>query len=274
MRSAIANNFYSGKPTGSNPTDILDSVSPKEFLSYERSTMPFLAWWTKFPDQKWENKSEPFLKSLKNLYRDDQAQFCIEYPVKPQNGTGKASMTDLMIMSENQTVAVEGKWREKPYPLVKDWAGASENRKDVLEGWLRSLNPSVRIEDCESVEYQIIHRAASAVISGQNRGETALIYQCFYRKRTLDDPAPHKVKIHKFIETVKPKNIAIYFVTTPLELNLLDEKKLRYNKVKSDEDLDTYAEEQYAIEAKEAIRSANVYKFGASTLEPLLSAEE
>jgi hypothetical protein len=66
---------------------------------------------------------------------------------------------------------------------VAEWlnrGGGSENRRDVLCGWLELLgdhtSPRPRPEDVGEVVYQLVHRAASACSAGKSPGLAYLFF--------------------------------------------------------------------------------------------------
>jgi hypothetical protein len=114
-----------------------------------------------------------------------------EHAVPVQRGRGKASFTDLLILSPKAAVAVEAKYTEPEYETVKSWLGESKpNREDVLSGWLSLLervsNRPLRATDVAELPYQLVHRAAS-------------VCHCPHQKRVMlylvfGEPAAHYAK--------------------------------------------------------------------------------
>jgi hypothetical protein len=130
----------------------------KEFKSPTRSTVALLS----------------FLKHGGGIFQAVLNRLCqpssaisahLEYKVSPPLGSGRASQTDLMLVSTAQAVAIEAKWTEPRYEEVCAWE-ASQNQSDVLEGWLslirRYSSPTLSREDVQPAIYQMVHRAASA----------------------------------------------------------------------------------------------------------------
>jgi hypothetical protein len=146
---------------------------------------------------------------LISLVRDAQNMFCrilaecdvptksdlhFEFTVRPPLGRGKSSHTDVMAFSECDCIAIEAKWTEPPYETVATWLskkpehkenGNDEcnrkeanrkkaNRKKVLSGWIELLNgqgPSLTADDVTDLEYQMLHRAASACFASRATGK-------------------------------------------------------------------------------------------------------
>jgi hypothetical protein len=148
-----------------------------EFASPRCSTVPFLAYWC---DAK--GRLEEFSDSV-GVSLSNSVQLDFEHKVPVQQGSGKSSCTDLMILSDGIAVAIEGKFTELRYKDVRTWLGQfpSQNRTDVLSGWLdllgRSVNGDFSIDNFFNLPYQLIHRAASACYAGAK--ERWLVYQIF-----------------------------------------------------------------------------------------------
>jgi hypothetical protein len=107
--------------------------------------------------------------------------FSFEYLVGVQKGSGKPSQTDLMLIAAATAMAIEAKYTEPHYDPVYKWRNDSKNRIKVLEGWLNLIGAITgkfaTIEDVDHIEYQMIHRLASACYPKvKNR---MLIYQLF-----------------------------------------------------------------------------------------------
>ena len=109
---------------------------------------------------------------------------------------GKASMTDLMILSTDSAIAIEAKWTEceSRYETIEEWenSGDTENHAKVLECWRSYINDYLNDKGCNSriaevpkdIPYQLLHRVASACYTAmQNKKKTAIVvYHLFYNK--------------------------------------------------------------------------------------------
>lgn len=95
-----------------------------------------------------------------------------EFKVRSPRGQGKASQTDLMVMTAAGCMAVEAKWTEPPYDTVAAWLGDSptDNRLEVVRGWLDLIGSRIGttppLDAVRAITYQTIHRAASACHAG------------------------------------------------------------------------------------------------------------
>jgi hypothetical protein len=157
--------------------DLVCSYPKHEFASPRRSTVPLLAFWA---DAELRFRA---LATYTGLDPSEPVSFCFEYPVHVQQGEGKASLTDLMIISSSFAVAIEGKYTEPAYETVEEWLSKpdKQNRKKVLAGWLFLIHRATGI-DLEAARvakypYQLIHRTASACYPQVKR--RWIIYQLF-----------------------------------------------------------------------------------------------
>jgi hypothetical protein len=88
-----------------------------------------------------------------------------------------------MYLSDNVTIAFEGKWTEPRYDDVATWLskGNRSNRQKVLAHWLAYIEPycrtNVQPEALGSIVYQMIHRTASAC--AVRTDIVGVFYQCF-----------------------------------------------------------------------------------------------
>ena len=153
---------------------LFDCYEAKEFKSPKRSTVPLLAYW-RTPEQR----AREFSKVLGfALSRSVCLNF--EYQTPVQYGRGKASHTDLMLISADVCVAIEAKFTEQRYETVNKWlarGNSIENKKKVLQGWLGLLSPNLQEKDVAGLPYQLIHRAASTCYPDAKIRH--LVYQVF-----------------------------------------------------------------------------------------------
>lgn len=150
--------------------EMIGHYNSKEFRSPFRSTIPLLI--------LYKNQPRVCFNILGNT---DEASFCFEYETKIGKGKGRSSCTDLMIISPEACIAVEAKWTEPKYKTVKKWLRNSDNKKEVLEGWLEMIfkytGVKVTTESISNLPYQLIHRVASACVL--DRPNTHVVYLCF-----------------------------------------------------------------------------------------------
>jgi len=141
---------------------LVASYASKELASPKRSTVPLLAYWA--------NPEDRLRELCANLGFDPSGplEFHFEFPVPVQHGVGKASFTDLMVLSTKFVVAIEAKYTEPAYETVRKWLGnpLRSNRIAVLDGWIKLIErgTGVRLSPAELDRhpYQLVHRTASA----------------------------------------------------------------------------------------------------------------
>ena len=155
---------------------LLDSYPGREFDSPTRSTLPLLQYW-RTPEPRLAE-----LNAVLDLPLSDPILLDFEHKVHPPRGRGKASHTDVMLTSPNLAAAIEAKWTEPRYEVVKTWLGDSPNCNDVLQGWLGLLERfgagPLRPDHVLELPYQMIHRAASAC-SVESASNPWLLYLVF-----------------------------------------------------------------------------------------------
>jgi hypothetical protein len=157
--------FFNQKPVALID-DALDLYKASEFASATRSTVPLVSL-LKHGGEVWAS----ITKELSAAHRSDELH--LEFTVKPPQGRGKASHTDIMLIQGNRAVAFEAKWTEPRYDQVSKWLVGGdypENRRLVMSGWLSLLQPhstqTLRLENFGAAIYQTVHRAASACYAG------------------------------------------------------------------------------------------------------------
>jgi hypothetical protein len=162
----------------------------KEFQSPTRSTIPMLS--LLIHDRA---KFDEILTCIG--FPTNFGELFLEYTVSPQLGRGKASHTDVMLKAGIRSLAIEAKWTEPMYETVRKWLGgdpAPANKLLVLNGWLKLLNrhaaAPVRGVDCHDLIYQMVHRAASAVRTGQ---EPSLAYFVFKPSPAKNSATPDQI---------------------------------------------------------------------------------
>jgi len=150
---------------------------PFDLRSPLRSTVPHLAYWSK-PDERLVE-----MEKMSGLPLHSEPVLAFEYTVPPAKGQGKASHTDLMVISSQAAVGMEAKYTEGDYDLVSAWLGEppSENKKLVLQYWLDLISSatgcSLTVEQVIDCTYQLVHRTAS--VCSVRAEKRAVVYHCF-----------------------------------------------------------------------------------------------
>jgi len=103
----------------------------------------------------------------RNLGFVKDVSLCFEYPTKPRQGKGKASMTDLMILCGDYKIAIEAKFTEytktRHAQKIKSWLKSGDhpdNKQKVLEYWksqIRSFSSDSLSQDISNLDYQFLH---------------------------------------------------------------------------------------------------------------------
>lgn len=156
----IYSRFLYGKPVDSFEL-LIRELADSEFASPTRSTLPLMDYW-RSPGPRlgslWHTLELPVTSTVDLRF---------EHATPIRAGGGKASFTDLMIVSPVSAIAVEAKWTEPPYATVSEWLTPSPtlNRSVVLDGWLGAINSAtdsgLTVDLVASLPYQLIHRVAS-----------------------------------------------------------------------------------------------------------------
>lgn len=184
--------------------ELVEQLGPDAVASPKRSTVPLLDYW---------RQPEPRLRVLEahlGVKSSDRAELHFEYEVPVQQGRGKSSYTDLMIVGDDFAVAIEAKFTEPRYESVETWLAAARttNRREVFEGWIRAIEAGTEAElDSEVVRglpYQLIHRTASVCcVSRRNR---VVVYQVFG-----DSPGPYYAEDLRRLASALPARDCVSF---------------------------------------------------------------
>lgn len=236
-----------GQPNSYDFDTIIDQFSGTKINSFRTSSIPLVQFW---------KDTNIRLNDLfhKLDLQCDKPILCFEYPTKPKQGTGKSSMTDLMILGSDFKVAIEAKFTEyvkiKP-DLIDDWkrAGDKENRIKVLNYWTSLIKPFSNGYDNESlnqISYQFYHRTASAC---NTNGQAIVVYQVFYDNDTLGFLENYKSKLMDYIRILNPNNKLSFYIWE-IEVNQL---------IMDNNDIDPFVE----------MKSSNVYEFAKTRLEKI-----
>ena len=163
---------------------LLNEYSAEEFDSPTRSTIPLLEYW-RSPKERIQELADKLSLPVPQRVRLD-----FEHIVNPPRGKGRASQTDLMLISPQFRVAIEAKWTEPRYETVGSWLrNQSSNKKSVLQGWFdlleeRGAGPLLP-HHVRDLPYQMVHRAASAchVDDVANRWLVYLVFDAMTTKQ-------------------------------------------------------------------------------------------
>jgi len=206
---------YKRRPV-SDYSSLVHSYSDKDLASPSRSTVPLLAYWSEI-----EERLPDFAAALG--FELSAPELCgFEYTVPVQEGKGNDSHTDLMLLLRSQSIAIEAKYTEQPYEVVRDWLGLSpsRNRVSVLTGWLSLINratgAALEVADVLDFTYQLVHRVASACEPGKQA--QAMVYQCFDpTEKQLDDYYRQLSRLSRLID--RPEHLSFFLFAVNLQKN-------------------------------------------------------
>jgi hypothetical protein len=112
----------------------------------------------------------PFAQSTEPLLSNLTPLLAVPEFKVPLPGGARASQNDLFVLARSLSgpvsIMVEGKVSESFGPTLGEWAGeTSPGKTERLSYLLRMLGLNARPQD--TVRYQLLHRAASALIAGE-----------------------------------------------------------------------------------------------------------
>jgi hypothetical protein len=250
-----------GKPGLKDYNVLLDQLSGLRYNSVRTSTIPLAQFWHE------HKKKIKFLEEKIGITLHNP-HLCFEYPTS-QRGKGRSSMSDIMILSENnKQIAVEAKYTEyaKKYPqeteTVEEWKKKKnfDNRQNVADGWWKMIEP-FRIDHMErsdSICYQFLHRTASACFSEPE--QAIVIYQMFYTndQNHLDKRNEFEKELQKWVGMVKPKK-QLKFYIWKIEATLKSEEYINVFNPKNKNALNPFQE----------LKHRPLYDFSSETFEPI-----
>ena len=198
--------YHYGKPGKQDWAHVADVFAAHESLNSKKtSSLPLVQFWQN--DDGFQTRVNDLQSKLGDVgIMASESMLCFEYGVSVPKGSGrgKASMTDLMIITPGHVIAIEAKYTEylksKYEPLCK-WLkdpktdALSKNKLNVLAGWLKyivdfggidnlpDIKDFAQKDEVKKVPYQLIHRIASACAvakEGKKRKKAIVVYQLFY----------------------------------------------------------------------------------------------
>jgi hypothetical protein len=170
--------LHFGQPGPVDFQTVVFQFPQADFQNLTRSTIPLLCYW--------RNTEEVLSRLLKVVFGKEgtlSGDLCFEYPVKSA-GRNMPSFTDVMYVTEDLALGIEGKSTEPMYETVEKWLQAGqkpENRRCVLKHWLsliRQRTGMVKEKEILGCVYQMVHRTAS--VCSLSRKDCAVVYQIFH----------------------------------------------------------------------------------------------
>lgn len=200
-----------GSPNSYDYETLLDQFSGTKINSNSTSSIPLMQFWQKTEERLLMLFEEIGLTSNNPI-------LCFEYPTKTQEGKGKSSMTDLMIINSNEKIAIEAKFTEyykikSNSGLIKNWKnkGNTENRIKVLGYWTSLIEKFSNgdLTNIDEIDYQFYHRTASACKDAKS---AVVIYQLFYNNKTKDDLDLYKNKLKEYVKIINPNESLLFYI--------------------------------------------------------------
>ncbi len=120
----------------------------------------------------------PFNQCKEPLLEDLTPLLAIPEFKVPLPGGSRASQNDIFVLGRSKAgpvvVMVEGKVRESFGPTLEEWLkGASPGKEERLTSLLHSIG--LNTIPCGAIRYQLLHRTASAIITGEQYRAAAAV---------------------------------------------------------------------------------------------------
>jgi hypothetical protein len=154
--------LYLDKTQHADWASLVEGVPDKEFMNVTRSSLPLLAFWM-------------------GANQDASLDYHFEFTV-PSVPRARPSHTDLMIIGDEEVIAIEGKSTEPRYETVTEWSAKPGGlRSSALAHWVSHIEAATGTAsnslDVDNCVYQMVHRLAS--VCSIERPSRALTYQVF-----------------------------------------------------------------------------------------------
>lgn len=238
-------NYYFGDPLRKDIYQIIKLSDSKHFSKVTCSLLPTVEYW--------KNRN-----LINETLINETFDVCFEYPVSSiKNAT--ASYTDVMLISKNICLAVESKWNEnKGITCNKHNA---KRKDEVQKHWIKIINDylgtTLELKDFGEIEYQLLHRVASAC--SLNKERCVIVYQIFYNKQLKNT---FEKEILKFLKIINSKNIDFYTCSVKVEFTK------SYQELK-EEIADKSREERVQL-IKDKISKNTLFLFSDENLKPII----
>ncbi|MDY0096508.1 MAG: hypothetical protein RBT80_27740 [Candidatus Vecturithrix sp.] len=203
--------LYYDKSPCNGLANALPFYGDKEFQLPTRSTLPLLS--------LIKDEQQMLSELFHSVGMSAEWTLHLEYKVNPPRGIGKASHTDLMVLSNTSSLAIEAKWTEPRYQTVGEWLREGtnpSNRLDVFSGWLSLLQKHARrqlkTEDFTDTVYQMVHRSASACAVAADPRMAYLVFKSSLDPKTADFSTIQDDIKHLWNLLGKPKSFPFYLI--------------------------------------------------------------
>jgi len=224
----MKNQLYFGQPSSLEYDIVLDMFSCTKINSNRTSSIPLVQFW-----KDTDAKLNKLLSEVdRNIEFVKDVSVCFEYPTKPQQGKGKASMTDLMILCGSYKIAIEAKFTEytksRHAQKIMSWLKSGdnlENRELVLDYWknqIKNFSYGLFNENMDDIDYQFFHRTASACHNIKN---ACVVYQVFYDDKTKKYVDDYIEELKRYVKLINPNQGLKYIVWKVETKQLIDDKE-------------------------------------------------
>ena len=198
-----------GNPKENDYELILDYFSGTKINSIQTSSIPLAQYWKNY------QHGLSVLSNKINIKNKNISMF-FEFPTKSFR-SNKSSMTDLMILSDNNKIAIESKYTEYEksiYESISSWynKNKSENKLNVLNHWKNIISEFSNgcFDESSELAYQFLHRTASACY--ENKNIAYVMYQLFWDDNTRKSLKLFEDDIKKYIRIISPNNRLKYLI--------------------------------------------------------------
>lgn len=210
-----------GNPDVSSYKVILDYLSLTKVNSLKTSSIPLAQYWMDY------EKRIIGLENSLNLSLDNPHIY-FENATKSHDNS-KSSMSDIMIISDNVNIAIEGKYTELikySYETIGHWKDKSkniENSKKVIAHWKEKIKPYSNsfLDEIDVIPYQFFHRLACSC--DKSPSTAVLLYQIFYDNQTESKLKDSLDLLEAAKKIIDPKNNLIIKIQT-IKCKLLPQK--------------------------------------------------
>lgn len=240
--------YYYGKPEVGQFDHVIDAfVAHESVHSVKTSSLPLVQFWhDKFVKRNVEQikgadgLTGEELRKIKNIFLEKDSLRCFEYATCVQGGRGKASMTDLMLLTRgsngNYKVAIEAKFTEyqedlQYRPTVKMWKSeksskkdGGQNRENVLKGWCKYVTENggaLSHSMLDEIPYQLVHRIASACANdedGETRRIPIVLYHLFYEAADKEKVDQFQNNLKGWIGKLALKGVGFYVLKSMIKI--------------------------------------------------------
>jgi hypothetical protein len=216
------------------PTGLLARYTNTELASACRSTVPLLA----LLKDNWS----VFETALAECGLAGELSVAVERTVASKAPGDRPSFTDAMVTSPSRVLAVEAKWTEPRYPVVRKRLARTSPDADELTrtldlqqnrafvtGWLDHMRSVATIplvlDDFQDCVYQMVHRAASAC-GACDGGLTPALAYLHFSSAELPDCASRVTRTPPYLEDLKalhqllgsPRDFPFFLIEIPIQL--------------------------------------------------------